>query len=333
MTSISCCQVSRSVIGLCSAYQIYGRRQLGARTWGIGQKIINGIFVILRHIVLSERIGGGEFELITQWWERITGKADTCSKRSLWLVVTGIRRRRQSLLIFLVTLWELSGDIYVSLLYCVCGFDGARGLIGKLFLDISNLSVLGRATSVPVLATTDATTALASTAWSTSVAWARVFDAAEITFIPNRLLIIKSKSRTEWYVSEEVIVSHIWDMRIPVALGYFQWICCNLSNRSSTAAGDGIIRYMRNKVVLSGLISANDGGNVQGDGASNLYPGSILTGDNESSCLTHLRTTLLIMCVKKLIARVSVMDVSRKVIPLTTSEPGGNGDGSCGDHD
>ena len=122
-------------------------------------------------------------------------------------------------------------------------------------------------------------------------------------------------------------------MRILVALGNFRWICCNLSNRSFTEAGDGIIRYVRNKVVLSGLISANDGRNGQGDGTRKLDPGSILTGDNESGCLTHLRTMLLIMCLKKLIERVSVMDVSRKVITFTTSEPGGNRDGSCGNHD
>ena len=48
MTASSCCKVIRAVIGLCGTYQISGRRQLGARTRGIGQNIINGIFVILR---------------------------------------------------------------------------------------------------------------------------------------------------------------------------------------------------------------------------------------------------------------------------------------------
>ena len=46
-----CCQVSRAVIGLFGVLQIYGRRQLGARTQGIGQKITNEIFVVLIHIV------------------------------------------------------------------------------------------------------------------------------------------------------------------------------------------------------------------------------------------------------------------------------------------
>ena len=82
-------------------------------------------------------------------------------------------------------------------------------MIGELFLDIIDLSVLGRATSGPILAATTAMTALASTAWSLATAWARAFDAAEITFIPDQILIIKAKSRPEWYVSEEVIVSYI----------------------------------------------------------------------------------------------------------------------------
>ena len=65
MTEIRCCQVSRDVVGICGAYQIYGRRQLGNITVIIGQKIINVIFVILRHIVLSEHIGGGECGMVT----------------------------------------------------------------------------------------------------------------------------------------------------------------------------------------------------------------------------------------------------------------------------
>ena len=47
----SFCQVSRAAIGIPGVYQNYGRSQLGARTRGIGQNIINEIFVILRHIV------------------------------------------------------------------------------------------------------------------------------------------------------------------------------------------------------------------------------------------------------------------------------------------
>ena len=113
-------------------------------------------------------------------------------------------------------------------------------------------------------------------------------------------------------------------MIAPVALGNFQWICRNLANISSTAAGDGIRRYVRNKVVLSGLIAANDGRIGQGDSASDLDPGSILTGANESGCLTHPMTAFVIVCLNKLIVRVSVMNVGRKLITLATSEPGEN---------
>ena len=45
------CKVRSSIIGLFGANHIYVRRQLGARTRGIGQNIIKEIFVILRHIV------------------------------------------------------------------------------------------------------------------------------------------------------------------------------------------------------------------------------------------------------------------------------------------
>ena len=51
ITASSFFQVSGAFIGLCDVYQIYGRMQLGSRTQGIGQNIINEIFVILRHIV------------------------------------------------------------------------------------------------------------------------------------------------------------------------------------------------------------------------------------------------------------------------------------------
>ena len=92
-----------------------------------------------------------------------------------------------------------------------------------------------------------------------------------------------------------------------------------MANRSSTAAGDGISRYMSNKVVLSGLIAANDGRSVQGDGASNLEPGIILAGVNEGGGLTRIRTAFVSMCISKIIVRVSVLDVSCKVITLATS--------------
>ena len=41
ITAGSCCQINRAVIGLYVSYQIYGRRQIGARTRGIGQKSIS----------------------------------------------------------------------------------------------------------------------------------------------------------------------------------------------------------------------------------------------------------------------------------------------------
>ena len=74
-------------------------------------------------------------------------------------------------------------------------------------------------------------------------------------------------------------------------------------------------------MVLSGLIAANDGRSVQGDGASNLEPGSILAGFNEVGCLTHIRTVFVRMCIRKLIVRVSVLGVSCKVITLSIIEP------------
>ena len=85
-------------------------------------------------------------------------------------------------------------------------------------------------------------------------------------------------------------------------------------------------------MILGGLIASNGGGSGKGGGASELDPGSILAGANQSGFITHLRTTFVSVCLKKLIVRVSIMDVSRKVITLDTSEHRGNGDGSCGDH-
>ena len=111
-------------------------------------------------------------------------------------------------------------------------------------------------------------------------------------------------------------------MNVPVSLGNFQWICCNLDNRISTAAGNGISRYVSNKVVLSDLIVANYGGSVQGNGASKLEPGSILADTYESGCLTHIRTTFVSVCLKKLIVRFSVLDISCNFITLDTSETG-----------
>ena len=113
-------------------------------------------------------------------------------------------------------------------------------------------------------------------------------------------------------------------MSVTVTLGHFLCICCNFSNRSSTAAGDGIIRHVSNKMVPSGLISSDNGRIVQGDSASDLDPGSILTGANESGCLTHPMTAFVIVCLNKLTVRVSVMNVGRKLITLATSEPGEN---------
>ena len=85
-------------------------------------------------------------------------------KRVLQLVVAERRSRRQSLLLFLFILVELDGDIYVVLLPCVYIIDGARGFLGELFFEISDISVLGRAASGPVSTTTIATTASASPA-------------------------------------------------------------------------------------------------------------------------------------------------------------------------
>ena len=76
---------------------------------------------------------------------------------------------------------------------------------------------------------------------------------------------------------------------------------------------------MRNNLVISGLIAADYYGSGQGDIASDLEPGIILGGSDESSCLTHIRTTFVSICLKKLILIVSVMGVSRKVIILETS--------------
>ena len=122
-------------------------------------------------------------------------------------------------------------------------------------------------------------------------------------------------------------------MSVPVALENFRLICCNLANRRSTTAGNVISRYLNNNIVLSGIIAVNDGGSGQGNSASDLCPGSILAGADESGCLTHLRTTFVSVCLDKLLVRVSVIDISYKVVTLATSEPGGNRDGSCGDHD
>ena len=122
-------------------------------------------------------------------------------------------------------------------------------------------------------------------------------------------------------------------MSVPFALGYFLWIYHNLANRRSTAASDGISQYVSNKVVLSGIIASKDGRRGQGDVSSNLDPGTILSGANDRGCLTHLRTTFVSVCLKKIIVIFSVLDVSRKVITLETSKPGGNVDSSCGKHD
>ena len=75
---------------------------------------------------------------------------------------------------------------------------------------------------------------------------------------------------------------------------------------------------MINKVVLSGLIAANGGKSGKGDGASDLEPGIILAGADESGCLTNTRTLFFSVYLKKLIVRVSVLDVSRKDITLET---------------
>ena len=122
-------------------------------------------------------------------------------------------------------------------------------------------------------------------------------------------------------------------MSAPVALGHFRWICCNLTNRISTVSGDGIIQYVKNKMVLSGLIDSNDGGIGKGNGASDLEPGSIFTGTYEISCITHLKTTFVSVFLKKLKVRVSVLVVSSKVITLATREPGVNRKVNCGDYD
>ena len=111
-------------------------------------------------------------------------------------------------------------------------------------------------------------------------------------------------------------------MSAPVALGHFQWILPNLANRRSTAAVNIIIRNVRNKMVLIGLIAFNDGGSGKGDSARNLEPGNILADANENGCLTHFRITFVSVCLENLIVRVSVLGVSRKVISLATSEPG-----------
>ena len=70
---------------------------------------------------------------------------------------------RQSLLLFLVSLGKFGGDVYIFLLLCVCVVDGARGLLGELFIYISNVSL-------PVSASTTSTTASASTGWSVAAA-------------------------------------------------------------------------------------------------------------------------------------------------------------------
>ena len=51
VTESNCCQVRRDIIGLCGVYQKYCKSQLGSRTRGIGQNIINEILFILRHNV------------------------------------------------------------------------------------------------------------------------------------------------------------------------------------------------------------------------------------------------------------------------------------------
>ena len=122
-------------------------------------------------------------------------------------------------------------------------------------------------------------------------------------------------------------------MSVPFALGYFLWIYHNLANKRSTAASDGISQYVSNKVVLSGLVADNDVSIRQDNGTINLDPWSILADADESSFLAHLRTTFVSVCLKKLIVRVSVLDLSYKNITLAAIEPGGNIDGSCGNHD
>ena len=192
------------------------------------------------------------------------GAATTCGKRVLQLVVAEIRRRRQSLFIFLVSLGELGGDVYVILLPWVYVVDVVHGLLGKLFIESRNIYVLGRSASGPVLVATTATTSSASTAWSRATAGVRAFDTAAITLIPDRLFLLESKCCQAWYFAKEIIVTHIWDMGVPVALGNFRWICRNLANRSSTTVGDSISRHVINNMVLSGLIAANDGRSGQG---------------------------------------------------------------------
>ena len=122
-------------------------------------------------------------------------------------------------------------------------------------------------------------------------------------------------------------------MSVPVALRHFQWICCNLANRSSTTDGNSISRYMSNKMVLSGLIDANDGRSEQVGSVGDLDTSSILAGAKKSSCLTHIITMLVSVYLKKIIVRVSVLYLSHKIVNRATSESGGNGDLSRGDHD
>ena len=86
-------------------------------------------------------------------------------------------------------------------------------------------------------------------------------------------------------------------------------------------------------MVIGSLIADNYGGSGKGVGASNLEPGIILAGGGKNGCLTHFITTFVSVCLKKLIVRVYVQDVSRKFVTLVTSEPGGNIYGICGNHD
>ena len=111
-------------------------------------------------------------------------------------------------------------------------------------------------------------------------------------------------------------------MSIPVALGQLQWIHRKLANRISNTDGSIISCNVSNKMILSGLIAANDGRSGQGNSTSDLEPGSILAGTNKSGCLNNFRTTFVRLCLKKLIVRAPVLDVSRKVSTLATSEPG-----------
>ena len=143
---------------------------------------------------------------------QVSGAVATCGKIFLKLVVSERRRRRLSLLLFLVSLGKLGGDVYIVLLPCVYVVDGAQGFIGELFLVISYLSVLDKAVVGPISAATTtmtATTASAYMAWSTAAAWVRDFDAVAITLIPDKFFLIKDNHRPAWRVAKEVIDSHI----------------------------------------------------------------------------------------------------------------------------